>query len=224
MNGTCGHVENLRVCEECLLKHLHELDTTLKDKKSFKYFINYHWDYLSKENPDIQHQKYLANLSKVKKVRYQNCNISPRTNKLSYTVDNVNSIIKWAENWFNHEKYKEWLWWVETGKDSNDPKLHLHYIWLKSEHLNTKNHLRQMKADWNNTFTNKSKIVNKDDCDSEPFTSEYLNDKIIYAINSCKDTHENFRDLISDPLPAQMRAYGGSNSLTTKLENLIEIQ
>jgi hypothetical protein len=212
----------MRVCEDCLLKHLHELDTTLKDKTSFKYFINYHWDYLRSESAEDQYQKYLKELKKVAKVRYQNCNISPRTNKLSFTAENINKVISWAEKWFTEDKYKEWLYWVESGKDPDDAKIHLHYIWLKGEHLNTKNHMRQLKASWNSTFTNKSKIVNNDDCHSEPFTQEYLNDKIIYAINSCKDTHENFRDLISDPLDAQMRAYGGSNSLTTKLENLIE--
>lgn len=221
MNGTCGHEENIRVCEDCLMKHLHDLNVELKDKNSFKYFINYHWDYLGTESPEEQHEKYLLRLKKQSKERYQNCNISPRTNKLSYTVENINKVIKWAEDWFDENKYSEWLWWAETGKNPDDPKIHLHYIFKKSKTLNTKNHMRQLKASWNATFTNKSKIVNKDDVCSEPFTNEYLNDKIIYAINSCKDTHENFRDLLADPPEGLLRAYGGSNSLTTKLENLM---
>ena len=230
MEGTCGHVENMRVCEDCLLKHLHELDTTLKDRTSFKYFINYHWDYLRTTkgcysgSAEDQYQQYLKELKRVAKVRYINGNISPRTNKLPFTAENINKVLTWAEKWFNEDKYKEWFYWVESGKEPDDPKIHLHYIWTKNKYLDTKNHMRAMKADWNGTFTSQSKIVNKDDVDSEPFTQEYLNDKLIYAINSCKDDHENFRDLISDPLPAQMRAFGGSNSLTTKFENLIENQ
>lgn len=222
MNGTCGHEENIRCCEDCLIKHLHSVDVQLKNKKSYKYFINYHWDYLSDVEPEEQHKTYLKVLEKKNKIRYNNSNISPRTNKMSFTADNINRIIKWAQIWFTEDKYSEWFWWVESGKNPDDPKLHLHYIWKKAQFLNTHNHLRHLKGDWNTTFSNKSKIVEKDDVYTQPFTLEFLNDKLTYAINSCKDEHENFRDLVSDPLPTQMRAYGGSNSLTTKYENLLK--
>lgn len=150
--------------------------------------------------------------------RYNFSCISTRDDRVPYSIDGINSIVNFANNWFKPEKYKEYFWWIETGKNEENPNLHLHFIWKKQKDLNTKNHKRSMLTFWKVAVGTECK--NKDDYYSEPFTKKYLDDKLIYSINSSKDLHENFRDLISDPPEGALRAYGGCKSLTAKYKDL----
>lgn len=154
--------------------------------------------------------------------RYNFSCISTRDDRVPYTVDGINSIVNFANNWFNKDKYSEYFWWIETGKNEDRPNLHLHYIWKKSKTLNTKNHKRSLLCFWKATVG--TKFVNKDDYHSEPFTSKYLDDKLLYALNDSKDLHKNFRDLISDPPEGALRAVGGCKSLTAKFRDLQEVK
>ncbi len=153
--------------------------------------------------------------------RYNFGCISTRDDRVPYTIDGINSIVNFANNWFNKDKYSEYFWWIETGKNEEKPNLHLHFIWKKAKYLNTKNHKRSLVTFWNATVG--TKFVNKDDYYSEPFTSKYIDDKLIYAINSSKDLHENFRDLINHPPEGALRAWGGCKSLTAKYRDLCSV-
>lgn len=206
---------------------------------------NLKWDGIY---PNIKFEKYACRHTSClyyeeppkKKERYNFTCINPRLNKIPFNVENINYAIKWAENWFCSTKYSKYFWWFESGKNPDNPSLHLHFIWAKSEHLNTQNHKRSICSSWNRIpFKGETKmievasdwdqeirpgqIVKPDDYDSSPFTEEYLDDKLIYAINSSKDSHENFRDLISDPHEGQLRAWGGCKSLTAKFRDLQSI-
>lgn len=154
--------------------------------------------------------------------RYNFSCISTREDRVPYTVDGINSIVNFANNWFKPDKYSEYFWWIETGKNEDRPNLHLHFIWKKGKNLNTKNHKRSIVTFWKATVG--TNFVNKDDYHSEPFTSKYLDDKLLYALNDSKDLHKNFRDLITDPPEGALRAWGGSNSLTAKYENLRNVE
>lgn len=165
------------------------------------------------------------NLKPKKKEQFYFCCISTRSSKLKVNKENINLIVEWATNWFNNERYQKYFWWIESGKKESDQNLHLHYIWKKGKYLNTKNHKRDMSADWNLIPFDglRGKIKNKDDNYSKGFTGEMLGDKLLYAINSSKDGHENFRDLLEDPPEGALRAWGGCNSLTAKFEELRRI-
>lgn len=171
------------------------------------------------------------------KERYNFSCINAQANRIPFTIENINKAIKWAENWFDTNKYSKYFWWFESGKNIEKPSLHIHFIWAKSETLCTKNHKRSLRASWDgigfdgdlqwepiNDATSKIKpgviYWPNDDYYTEPFTAEYLDDKLIYAINSSKDSHENFTDLINDPQGGQMRAWGGCKSLTAKFRDL----
>ncbi len=196
--------------------------------------------------PNIKFKKYKCaekrcvyyEQSKTTKERFQFACINPRWNKIKNNAEEINKIISWAENWFDTDKYSNWFWWVESGKNPENPSPHIHFIWKKGKHLNTKNHKRSLTASWNaipfagNKCWNPGEecyqvspgdIVKPDDSYSEPFTAQYLDDKMIYAINSSKDSHENYMDLISCPHEGQRRAWGGCKSLTAKFRDLQSI-
>lgn len=154
----------------------------------------------------------------VSKNRYVFGCINPRSDKLQFSVKNINKVIRWIPTWFNNTKYKEWFAWVETGKNPDNPSIHLHYIWAKNGITDTSNNKRNMTKSWESAKLGKCK--NADDHSTEQFTEEYLKDKLMYAINATKDEHSNFRDLIGDPLEGQMTAYDGGNSLTAKFREL----
>ena len=173
---------------------------------------------------------------KKSKDRFQFACINPRWNKIHWEAKEINKIIEWAEDWFDHDKYSAWFWWVESGKNPEKPSPHIHFIWKKSEHLNTKNHKRSLGSSWDAinfegepvdddgdgqiTKISVGQIAKPDDNWSEPFTGQFLDDKIIYSINSSKDLHENFTDLMECPLEGQKRAWGGCKSLTAKYRDL----
>lgn len=166
--------------------------------------------------------------------------INAQANRIPFTVENINIAIKWANNWFNEEKYSKYFWWFESGKNIEKPSLHIHFIWKKSKTLNTQNHKRSLCCSWDNIpfkgplqwepgndscgKIKPGKIWGNKDYDYEGFSDEMLDDKIIYAINSSKDTHENFKDLIMDPHEGQMRAWGGCKSLTAKYKDLRAVE
>lgn len=159
------------------------------------------------------------NKGKKKKERYYFGCIAPRVQRVPYTVEGINRIIDWCEAWFNHLKYSKYFWWIETGKDIDNPKLHIHYIWKCGKLLDTKNHARNIRTEWN-TFNGIGKITEKDEYYSNAFTDDVLCDKLGYAINSSKDLHENFRDLLTNPPEGARGCYGGCNSLTAKFREL----
>lgn len=161
----------------------------------------------------------IKNKGKLKQDRYNFGCIAPRVERCPYTTEAINKIVKFCEMWFNHLRYSEYFWWIETGKDIDNPKPHIHYIWKKGKLLDTKNHSRNLRTEWN-SWGGIGKISAKDEIFSNPFTSELLLDKLGYSINSSKDTHENFRDLLTNPLEGQLRASGGCNSLTAKYREL----
>lgn len=161
----------------------------------------------------------IKNKGRVKKERYNFGCIAPRIERVPYSTDGINRIISFCEIWFNHLRYSEYFWWIETGKDIDNPKPHIHFIWKAGKLLDTKNHSRSLRTEWN-LFGGLGKITEKDEQYSKPFTNEVLLDKLGYAINSSKDTHENFRDLITNPLDGQLKAFRGCNSLTAKYREL----
>jgi hypothetical protein len=210
------------VCDRCW--------NEFPDTRGFPCIINK----LSMENikitklPDFCQNEDCSNFNKLKpkkKEQFYNCNISPRSSKLLVTKENINLIAEWAQDWFCNERYQKYFWWIESGKLESDQNLHLHFIWKKGKYLNTRNHKRDMSASWNLIpfDGNRGKIKNKDDNYSKGFTGEMLGDKIIYALNSSKDTHENYRDLLNEPPEGTLRAWGGCNSLTAKFEELRRI-
>lgn len=159
------------------------------------------------------------NKNKFKKERYNFGCIAPRIHRVPFTTDGINRIIDWCEMWFNHLKYSKYFWWIETGKDPDNPKLHIHYIWKVGKLLDTKNHARNIRTEWN-TYSGLGKITEKDEYYSHPFTDDVLCDKLSYAINSSKDLHENFMDLLTNPPEGARGCYGGCNSLTAKFREL----
>lgn len=156
-----------------------------------------------------------------------NTNFGKRKNKMKYTTKNMNKIINWCNNWFNNEKYKFYFWWLESGKNPDDPALHIHYIWAKNESYmgfgrDFGNHARDIKNAW--TDARLGRFIEKDDYNTEAFTHRYLNDKLRYAINSSKDSHENFHDLLDGEADGgregQLKGWNGCISLTAKFREM----
>lgn len=162
-----------------------------------------------------------------KKKRYYFTCLSPRSNKIPLKANNINKIMNWAESCIRGNGwYDEYFCWVETGKNKDDPTLHIHIIWSKGKYFDASNNASNLKKSWNRIDFGDPRVLkigrldNKDDYDSQPFTEEFLEDKLMYAINCTKDEHANFLDLIQNPLLGQSRAYLGCNSLTAKFREL----
>lgn len=161
----------------------------------------------------------IKNKNKLNKERFNFGCITPSIERVPFTVDGINRIVDFCEWWFTHLKYSKYFWWIETGKNPDRPMLHIHFIWKVGKLLDTTNHARNLKTEWN-TYGGLGKIIHKNDYCNKPFTDELLCDKLSYSINSSKDLHENFMDLLTDPPEGTRRCYGGCNSLTAKYREL----
>lgn len=222
----CGNdnKNNFRLCEECY----NVINNKCFEENSFEWFINYKWLYTIDIEPEVQYEMFLKKLEKVHdNKRYYFMTIAHRKhskNKFIFNQENVGLVERFCQKFVgvtqeNIQKtgfleemgfpLKSAIYFCESGKDEDCPKIHSHFL---LEFVNNKNPnlSRSVRECWNKYF-NENKILEKDEYHNIPFTEIYLNDKLHYVINDYKDDHENFVDL---------EINGGFGLLWMKLKDL----
>jgi hypothetical protein len=213
-----------QVCEDCVgfMKRFHE------EIDSFEWFINNKWMFNIDIEPEIQYENYIKKLNKIiDNKRYYFMTIAHRKhskNKFDFTDENIEKFRQFCQKFVgvtqeNIQKsgfleemgfpLKSAIYFVESGKDEDCPKLHSHFI-LDFKNNKNPNLSRSVRECFNKYFS-ENKILEKDEYHNIPFTEIYMNDKLHYVINCYKDEHENFKDL---------EINGGFGHLWMKLENL----
>lgn len=223
----CGmdNYHNFRICEKCNVEYMNK---KCFEENSFEWFINYKWLFNIDIEPEVQYEMYMKKLNKSNdNKRYYLMTIAHRKhskNKFVFNQDNVGLVEHFCQKFVgvtqeNIQKtgfleemgfpLKSAIYFVESGKDEDCPKIHSHFL---LEFVNNKNPnlSRSVRECWNKYF-HENKILEKDEYNNIPFTEIYLNDKLHYVINNYKDDHENFVDL---------EINGGFGYLWMKLKDL----
>lgn len=172
-----------------------DMDNKLSDKRSFEYFVNYKWDYIEDRDPVQCYNEYIDKLNKKdNKILYGGFSfitLSPDHNKrkIDYCNENIEKLIQFAKAQFTEFNYSFAKWVVESGKNADDPHLHLHaFVRIK----NPKHHKRDLCCLWSKFFP---KLIDDDYHMIKCNTEEMWKDKQIYMENDRKGTHMNFEDL-----------------------------
>lgn len=167
----------------------------LDEEYSFSYFINYKWDWLENLDPYGEYKKYLINLDKKYKINdftgYTFLTLSPDHNlrNIEYTEENFLKLINFCKAQFTEFNYSFWYWVIESGKNENDPHLHIHaLIRIK----NPRHHKRDLCCLWKKFFP---PLEGDDYHIRKCNTKDMYDDKLNYMINERKGTHMNFEDL-----------------------------
>lgn len=169
----------------------------LTDPYHFDYFINYHWDWYEDRDPIVCYNEYKDRLDKKNKcILYSGFSfitLSPDHNSrnIEYNDDNINNMIKFCKAQFTEFNYSYACWVVESGKNKDDPHLHIHcFCRIK----NPKHHKRDLLCLWQKFFP---PLIGDDYHIIKCNTEDMWRDKQTYMINDRKGTHMNFEDLAS---------------------------
>lgn len=158
----------------------------------------------------------LLNNKKIKKKNdnlYKNWiffTLSP--DKLKYGSLNLNdydSLKSWADLWFQNYNYNEYFYAIESGKDENEPHLHIHAL-VKGLNNNLKKngHYKILKEQWNLRIPLNSvgSLMEKNTTKkSYDILYQCINDKTLweqkynYLNNELKGTHKNFTEFLGVP-------------------------
>lgn len=227
----CGveYFDNLRLTDNCQICKNCVEEYTKPEIDSFEWFINEKWIWnIDEISAEKQYENYLNKKNKVlQSKRYYFMTIAHRKhskNKFDFTENNIEKLKVFCQKFVgvtqensrifgfldeNNFPLKSGIYFVESGKDESNPKLHCHFL-LEFENDKNPNLGRFVRKCFNDYFIN-NKIIEKDEYDNKPFTECYLEDKLHYAINAYKDDHENFVDL---------EILGGFGKLWVLLSNL----
>lgn len=93
--------------------------------------------------------------------------------------------------------YSERYWYIESGskKDINECNFHIHMV---ARIKNSSKHKKKLNMEWNKFFNTDLQgdndfyqLKNHYECDEMPPYEQWLEEKIEYGINECKQSHEN---------------------------------
>lgn len=178
-------------------KIVKNMNDALSDKRSFDYYINYVWDYENDYNKDeiVLYKNYIEQLDKKEnKILYSGftfITLSPDHNKrkIEYCDESIQHLKDFCKAQFTEFNYSYAKWVVESGKNSEDPHLHVHaFVRIK----NPKHHKRDLLCLWSKFFP---KLIDDDYHTVKCNTELMFKQKQEYMKNERKGTHMNFEDL-----------------------------
>lgn len=178
-------------------KIVEKMNNALSDKRSFDYYINYIWDYENDYDKDeiVLYKKYIEQLDKKEnKILYSGftfITLSPDHKKrnIEYSDENIQHLKDFCKAQFTEFNYSYAKWVVESGKNPEDPHLHIHaFVRIK----NPKHHKRDLLCLWCKFFP---KLIDDDYHTIKCNTEDMFRDKQNYLLNERKGTHMNFEDL-----------------------------
>lgn len=180
----------LKVCER-LDKEMNEHDILWE----LKCFIG-DMTYEDLKDLYLREMKRRERLDKTTKARFYT--ISPSgANQKDMTEDKLLTFARRIKKY-----YKDFEGVLEFGKHEDTPHLHIHYL---ATIRDTKNHMRQLKTEWDKIFKDNKALFNlkkKDkeyyvqthtDCDKMIPYEDWKCEKLEYFKNELKGSHENFR-------------------------------
>lgn len=197
---TCGHVEGIRVCEECMIKLDAELEQKLNDKTSFEYYVNYIWDYLGDKDPVDEWGKWCESKkskskSKDRKFAFITIQDFQRrlcdVDKLKQFMDSISYMYEMGD------------WVIESGKNPNKDEYNLHIHMLVKIRPQVKNHKKVLNIKWmklfnTNLYDNDYYLLKQHrESPTMPTYEEWLDEKKSYFENTeqGKGSHLNTEDL-----------------------------
>lgn len=176
-------------------KSLENIEKKLIDEYSFEYYINYKWNHEEMEDEYIGYKKYIEKLDKKYKKNdysgYTFITLSPdhKNRNIEYNEENFLKLIQFCKSQFTEFNYSFFYWVIESGKNENDPHLHIHaLVRIK----NPRHHKRDLCCLWNKFFP---PLIGDDYHIRKCNTKEMYDDKLNYMINDRKGTHMNYEDL-----------------------------
>jgi len=190
--------------------------------KDYNEWFNTNWTYCDQfdidcdDDPMIEYNNYINRINQINEKRNKSFNnefknwifftISPDKIKHgSLTMDNYNDLKQWCDNWFQDYNYNQYFYAIESGKDINNPHLHIHALVKGLNNKLKKNgHYKVLINQWNmkiplitvGSFQEKI-ATNK----SYDILYQMINDKDLwvkkynYLNNDLKGTHRNFINL-----------------------------
>ena len=171
--------------ESELTRVIKQMEKVLSDKRSFEYYINYIWDYEIDYDKDeiVLYKKYIEKLDKLEnKVLYSGftfITLSPDHLKrnIEYSDDNIQHLKDFCKAQFTEFNYSFAKWVVESGKNAEDPHLHVHaFVRIK----NPKHHKRDLLCLWCKFFP---KLIDSDYHTVKCNTEDMFKDKQNYMLN-----------------------------------------
>ena len=182
----------------------------IDDSRSFTYFINKKWDWVEDRDPIVCYHEYLDYLDKKEyKINYSGfvfITLSPDHNSrnIEYSNENIEKLKMFCKAQFSEFNYSFASWVVESGKNKDDPHLHIHCF---ARIKNPRHHKRDLCCLWSKFFP---PLVGDDYHMIKCNTREMFLDKQEYMKNDRKGTHMNFEDLAESH-----GALGSSGVVTT---------
>lgn len=110
-------------------------------------------------------------------------------NPLKYNKLNLKRLSEFCIKWFTDKRYSFYHYVIETGKDKEDPHLHVHALVQFKHKAFSKNHAREIRAYWKKKMFH---TLLPKDYYSVNVSGTYRDDKLEYMVNSAKGSHENW--------------------------------